>query len=459
MGRGMTLMGVPVMGGGAKFGYGDGTGDLPAAIYGVSWDKSALPALTRTDDAVGMVAAAGVDGGAVTNNFDTAAIFSEFTEETDADSNVFIRIPRFYIEKTDTPTSLTWRISKRGGGQAYLPACFWNFTTNTPLDYVDVGKYTGSISGGKLQSKASTYPTINTNIVLFRTAAQANGAVYQQLDIHAVDLLQTLMYIEFATLDLQAIMAGYTAGQYNAAHTLTADTTPAGNTLVVANVTGALYAVGQAISVGTSLGGNQKFYGRTITQIDVDTPGAGSTTITFDGDPVELATGNILYNTGWKNGFSSGIAATSGSLTSNSTGKYPCHYRGIENPYGNVWQFVDGLNINEFQSWVCRNAANYASNLFAAPYEQLSYVNHNANGYVTARGYDPSRPWAALPTAVSASGVGYKDYYYQSTGQRIALVGGVWFDGSGAGPSCFSLLYASAGAGVSISGRLVRKGS
>ena len=31
---------------------------------------------------------------------------------------------------------------------------------------------------------------------------------------------------------------------------------------------------------------------------------------------------------------------------------------------------------------------NYTSNVFAHPYEQLGYVNSNANGSVTEMGYD-----------------------------------------------------------------------
>jgi len=443
--------GVPV-GGGPAFGTG-------AEVYGVSWDGSSTPTLTRTDDSVGWTCEAGVDAGVVTNDADSAEIFGEIVDVDDlGDGYAYVRIPKFYIRKTATGAARTWQITKGAQGDGYLPACFWDFTNGVELDYVYVGKYPGDIDGGKLRSVAATYPTINTNIVDFRTAAQANGARYQQLDIHVADLLQVLMIVEFATLDLQSVMAGYTTGQYDATHTLTADTNPAGNTLVVANATGAAYAVGQAISVGTSLGGTQLFYGRTITNIQADTPVADSTTITFDGAAVELATGNILYNTGWLNGFSSGIAAASGSLVSNSSGKYPMVYRGIENVYGNVWQFVDGVNINDFQAWVCRDADEYASDLFASPYEQLSYVNHNANGYAVALGHDPDRPFAALATAVTGTyaDAGYRDYYYQASGQRIALLGGRWDDGSAAGPFYWRLRPSSAGASVYFGGRLVR---
>ena len=84
--------------------------------------------------------------------------------------------------------------------------------------------------------------------------ALANGAGYQQLDIHVVDVLQVLFLIEFATLNSQSIMAGYTAGEYNATDTATVAEN-AVNRIVVLNAVAATVVGGQAISVGTSLGG------------------------------------------------------------------------------------------------------------------------------------------------------------------------------------------------------------
>ena len=134
------------------------------------------------------------------------------------------------------------------------------------------------------------------------------------------------------------------------------------------------------------------------------------------------------------------------------------HFRGIESPYGDIWQWVDGLNINEFQGWVCRDAEQYASNLFASPYEQLGYVNANANGYVSQMGYDADRPYAELPVEVlDENDKYYSDYYYQNSGQRVAPWGGSWTNGVNAGPSCWNLNITSSGAYVSIGGRLLRK--
>ena len=53
----------------------DGVDLHKAKIYGVSWDKSENPVLTRTDDAIDMVANAGIDNQVVVNDFDSAEIY------------------------------------------------------------------------------------------------------------------------------------------------------------------------------------------------------------------------------------------------------------------------------------------------------------------------------------------------------------------------------------------------
>lgn len=202
-----------------------------------------------------------------------------------------------------------------------------------------MGKYNASLSddGLRLESKPNKYPLVSRTIVDFRNKAVANGLGYQQLDIHVVDILRTLFFIEFATIDSQSIGSGWTSGRYTATDLSTVDENSV-NRIIVANATANLYAVGQPISIGTSLGGNQICKDREITAIEVyDTDNKA---IYFDGSPVNIAVGNLLYNSGWKSGFSSTITASSGSNVSNINGKHPFMYRGIENPFGNVWQWV-----------------------------------------------------------------------------------------------------------------------
>ena len=428
-----------------------------AKIYGVSWNKGSSPTLTRTNSAVGMVANAGVDTTAVRNDFDSAEIYKDITQVTDALGNVFVRIPKFYIKKTDGTGFKTWQISKKMFAGAYLPACFYDFATKTELAYVDVGKYNANLSADttKLESKSGTYPLINKTIINFRTYAQANGSAYQQLDIHTIDVLQTLFIIEFATLNSQSIFAGYTGGEYVATDTATVAET-AVNRIIVTNAVAATFVVGQAISVGTTLGGTNIFYGRTITSITVYD--GSNKALNFDGAAVNIAIGNIVWSSGWKSGFSSSITAKSGSPVSNSDSKHPAMYRGIENLFGSVWQFVDGVNITDRQAWICANAVNYASNLFASPYTQLGYVDGNTNGYPIEMGWDANNPHIALPITVGGGTTTYySDYYYQDVGQRIAFFGGSWNYGTSAGLFAWDLYYASSLASLYIGGRLLKK--
>jgi len=430
-------------------------------VFGAEWDKQASPILTRTDDAIGLTANVGVDDQVVYNDFDSVPIFGDIHDVTDELGNVFVRIPKFYIRKKDTKNYKSWQVANAKLPGFYLPWCFWDFENQRELPYIDVGKHKASLGAGdRLESKPNTAPLVSRNIVQFRTYAQNNNVDglkgYQQLDIHVVDVLQTLMFIEFATLNMQSIMYGFATGTYGTETHLAVISEENTNRIIVSNATAAQYRERQTISIGTSRYGTQIAYGRTISSIeDYD---AENKAIHFDGEPVNIEEGNFLMNSGAVSGFSSQIAASSGSIGDNTSGKYPCMYRGIESPYGDNWQFVDGVNINDNQAWVCKKADEYASNLFTAPYEQLSYINSNENGYPKAMGYDPALPFAEFPVELGANTATYYcDYHYQNVGQRIALLGGLWYDGALAGPSYWDLSNSSADSYVTIGGRLLKK--
>lgn len=427
-------------------------------VFGVSWDGGENPTLTRMNASSGMVANAGVDNQIVRNDFDYVSIFGEIEDYTDNYGNEFVAIPKFYIKKTATGAARTWQISKRRIDGAYLPACFWDFEHNRELPYVLIGKYTANLSddGTKLESKSGKWPLVNKNIVQFRDYAKANGTGYQQLDGVIVDLLQTLFYVEFATLNSQAIMMGWTNGRYSATDTATVSETGV-TRIIVSNATAAYYKVGQPIGIGTALGGGQNFNYRTI--VSIEDYNESNKAIVFDGIAVDVTAGNILYNLAWKSGACSGVVSPSGSLFSNSDGLHPFKYRGIENLWGNVFQWVDGINIIDNQAWVSRVPSEYISNQFANPYQQLSYINHNVSGYISQMGFDPSNPEFQLPTSITGDAYNkyYADYYYQSTGQIVALLGGDWRNWSNSGLSCWFLSSASGDSGVNVGGRLVKK--
>ena len=121
-----------------------------------------------------------------------------------------LKIPKIYLKKIDGVGNKEWYASRVSFDGCYLPKCFYDFTNSRELDYVLVGKYLASLSPDttKLESKPNTFPLSGRNIVQFRDLAKANNTGgllgYQQLDIHVVDLLQTLFIIQNATLYSQS---------------------------------------------------------------------------------------------------------------------------------------------------------------------------------------------------------------------------------------------------------------
>ena len=179
---------------------------LKPIIYGASFNNASIG--TRTNDAVGLSFTK--NASTIDSDFDNADIYKEMTDVTDSYGNAFIKIPRFYIRKTKSGANIwTYQISKTKIIGYYLPECFKRQSTGEILDYVLVGKYIATLNVDKLESKTLVAPLGNTNIIAFRDYAKANGPSYQLSDIHIIDAIQVLFYIEFATLDSQSIMRGF----------------------------------------------------------------------------------------------------------------------------------------------------------------------------------------------------------------------------------------------------------
>lgn len=104
-------------------------------------------------------------------------------------------------------------------------------------------------------------------------------------------------------------------------------------------------------------------------------------------------------------------------------------YRGVEDIFGNIWQFIDGINISNYQAYVCYDSSKYAVDTFDGDYCQLGYINANANGYISKIGYDENHPLILLPIEIEGSdNTGICDYCYSSEGNKIVIVGGWRFN-------------------------------
>ena len=143
------------------------------------------------------------------------------------------------------------------------------------------------------------------------------------------------------------------------------------------------------------------------------------------------------YNPIERTGLSNGTATWSVSNGNGNKGSY-VSYRWVENPWGHIWKFVDGINTYNHVPYVCNDDTHFADDT-STNYTSLGVILANSNGYQktlaqTARGF--------LPTSVGGSSNTYiTDYYYQNAGWRIARLGGAASDGSSTGIANWSLYY------------------
>lgn len=137
----------------------------------------------------------------------------------------------------------------------------------------------------------------------------------------------------------------------------------------------------------------------------------------------------------------------------NSGDNAAVQYRGIENPWGNVWEWIDGINSSNDRPYICINPEQYADDTTAN--YTLSGVTLPASGYIKGLGFSSTFPWAFLPDANGGSNTTYiPDGVLSSSSWRVLRIGGDSGRGSEAGLFCLYANNYSSGVGANIGARL-----
>lgn len=172
------------------------------------------------------------------------------------------------------------------------------------------------------------------------------------------------------------------------------------------------------------------------------------------GQGIVSITDNSAYNCSSLTGSTSALGNATGQATETineiggtqtaytTSGKLAVTYRGMENPWGNLWKFVYGINIwgdgkmNGGQPFICSDF-NFAESKRTDNYEGAGFCMANASGYIKAFGYSQKYDWLFLPSEIGGtSSLPVGDYTYVTAnlnGYRIALLGGSWTYGGNAG--------------------------
>lgn len=158
-----------------------------------------------------------------------------------------------------------------------------------------------------------------------------------------------------------------------------------------------------------------------------------------------------------------GATTTLGNKTgsvANTNGWTVVSYRGEENPFGNIWKWIDGINVynkNEGSVYIADHGFKDDTN--AAPYSDAGITICGSNGYVSAFAYNEDFDWLFIASEVLGnSSLPVGDYFWQNkayNGYTVARLGGRWGDGSGAGGFGWYVADASGARCRDIGGRLL----
>ena len=168
-----------------------------------------------------------------------------------------------------------------------------------------------------------------------------------------------------------------------------------------------------------------------------------------------LGNGN---DTGSDYGITTGQSNALGNRNSNSThnDKY-MSYRGIENMYADIWEFVDGVNINNYQFYVNGKYSTFQSDVFTGDYVAKGPLTAAAASNSLIKRCAVSADGGFIPTVVGGSTTTfYGDALWSATGARIALYGGSAYDGLSGGLGALAVSNASSISGVSFGAAVCR---
>nr|DAF90768.1 MAG TPA: tail collar fiber protein [Myoviridae sp. ctp7F23] len=312
-----------------------------------------------------------------------------------------------------------------------------------------------------IRSIAGATPLTEATRATFRTRSRNKGENWQLDDVWDMFLLDHLFIIMFAGTQAQRILgAGRTGFRENGDDKALKAKTGT-NCITIASDRAAQFFVGQQIAIGTALWNHSVLWGRTITAFQTSTEVEAATDIYFDGDPVDIAVGNVIWSCVQKTGETTAMKCPNGCLEDpeGPTGvklgsRRAVRFLWIEDWFGNMWQFRDGVNIKNRQHYCCNKRASYADDTYTGDYQKLGYVCPTNEGYIKKMGFDSLHPEYELPVEVGGGADSYVgDYYYSSEGGTLVISGGHVTYGASAGPFSRACYYGTGNTNWAFGGR------
>lgn len=157
-------------------------------------------------------------------------------------------------------------------------------------------------------------------------------------------------------------------------------------------------------------------------------------------------------------GYTANLGNATGSVN-NPDGWNIVTYRGEENFFGNIWKWIDGINIYNYGVGSVHIADHTFADGSVNHYEDAGITICGANGYVSAFGYNEDFDWLFIASECSGdSALPVGDYFYQNKVAEywtVARLGGSWYHGADAGGFCWYVDSAASARSRAVGGRLL----
>lgn len=137
----------------------------------------------------------------------------------------------------------------------------------------------------------------------------------------------------------------------------------------------------------------------------------------------------------------------------NSGDNAAVQYRWIENPWGNVSEFIDGINVYRQSVYICTDPEIYTDDTDTNyPYSNIKLPT---SGWIKGLGFSSVFPWAFIPNANGGSSISYiPDYTYSGPEWNVLNAGGHITSKQEAGLFFFHAGVTSSGTSNKVGARL-----
>lgn len=335
---------------------------------------------------------------------------TDWTKKADNSSSVLTGGDGNVMVRKDAATY--WKFEQVGNIQR-VKCSIYPIPGFTKFDTWNVGAYEASLQASKLSSWKGVLPTTSRSETQFRIDARANGPGYNQIWDEPYKEILWMFVVEYATTNFQKAVNGSLDGN-------------------------GYHQGGLGDGVTTAVGGEWAAYN-------------GYSPFITCGASDALANGSGQVSATITNFGGSGV---------NRSFNVP-RYRGIENLYGHIWKWTDGISFNHTASasevWIFDNPDLIADNTSVGA--RFAGYLPSASGWTTNVLFGPRGD--IMPSAVGGSDVTYfGDYFWTpgyGSGWTALLSGAVASDESSAGLFLAGTYYGAGTASTGIGARLFAK--